>query len=62
MKTKIIILAIIFLSIAVITNAQPLPPSTPYGNPVPVGGVFGLLLLVLSGLGLSLKQYFKKNK
>lgn len=62
MKTKIIILTILFLSLLVITNAQPIPPTSPSGSPVPIGGVFGLLLLMLSGIGLSLKQYLKKNK
>ena len=52
MKIKIIVLAIIFLSLAVITNAQPLPPSTPQGNPVPVESLFALLPIALTALGI----------
>lgn len=58
MKTKIIILAIIFLSLAVVLNAQPSPPTTPYGTPVPVGGL-SLILLAAGGL---LVFFRKKNK
>lgn len=52
MKTKNIILVIIFLSLAVITNAQPLPPTTPSGNPVPVEGLLTLLPAALVAFGI----------
>lgn len=53
MKTrKIIVVAIIFLSFVVIANAQPLPPTTPSGNPVPVEGLVGLLLIAMSTFGI----------
>jgi len=52
MKTKKIILAIIFLSLAVITNAQPLPPTTPEGNPIPIEGLISILLMALMAFGI----------
>jgi hypothetical protein len=60
MKSKNIILAIIFLGFTFITNAQPLPPTTPLGNPVPVGNLLGLLPLALVALGL-IKLKKRKN-
>ena len=59
MKPKPIVLTILFLSLTLMMNAQPLPPSTPQGNPVPVGGILGTLLLITSGLIL-LKNKVKK--
>ena len=52
MKTKIIILSILFLCIVLITNAQPLPPTTPQGNPVPAEGLLALLPLALLVVGV----------
>lgn len=43
MKIKIYITLIILL-IGTLAMAQPLPPTTPYGNPVPIGGLAGILL------------------
>ncbi|MFA9391240.1 MAG: LPXTG cell wall anchor domain-containing protein [Prolixibacteraceae bacterium] len=56
---KIILTSIVFLSLVVFAFAQPLPPTTPSGNPVPIGG-FLLLLLSLSGVFLFLKKRNKK--
>ena len=52
MKTKKIIATVVLLSLAVITNAQPLPPTTPSGNPVPVEGLLSLLPVALIALGI----------
>lgn len=49
-------LLFIFLSFA--ATAQPLPPSTPYGSPVPVGGAV-VLLLAMAGLGI--RQLMKRR-
>ncbi len=40
--------------------AQPLPPVSPEGNPVPVGWV--MLLLIFSTIVLGIKELNKKNK
>lgn len=59
MKPKIIsTLAILIITTANLF-AQPLPPSSPDGNPVPIGGL-SILLLVAGGLLLFLTR--KKNK
>ena len=50
MKTKLIITTLI-LSLTLITNAQPLPPSDATSNPVPVGGMLVLLPVVIISLG-----------
>lgn len=52
MKTRNIIAVIILLSLAVVTNAQPLPPTTPSGNPVPVEGLLALLPMALAAFGI----------
>lgn len=39
---------LVFIVMATTAMAQPLPPSTPSGNPVPVGQLIELLLLVCS--------------
>jgi len=44
-----IISAIAFLMISLSSMAQPLPPSSPTGNPVPVDGVTALLVATLVG-------------
>lgn len=44
MKTKIITTIIAIFMLTINLWAQPLPPSTPFGSPVPVGA-FGFLLL-----------------
>ena len=46
---------LVFMFLAVITNAQPLPPTTPDGNPVPVES-FSLLLLAVGGLLVYLRK------
>ena len=43
---------LVLISLAVITNAQPLPPSTPHGSPVPVEGLLALLPAALIVLGI----------
>jgi hypothetical protein len=58
MKIKYIAITILFLIITIIGNAQPLPPTTPLGNPVPFGSS-SLILLAAGGL---LVFYRKKNK
>lgn len=40
------------MSLAIITNAQPLPPSSPGGNPVPAEGLLALLPLALAAFGI----------
>lgn len=52
MNTKIIILVIISLCLAIIANAQPLPPTTPSGSPVPAEGLLALLPMALTALGI----------
>ena len=59
MKTKYIILTV-FLLIATVVMAQPLPPTSPSGNPVPVEGLLGLMLLSMAGLGI--RRLKKRNK
>ena len=52
MKTrKITFTLIILLSLTVITNAQPLPPTNPSGNPVPVENFLYLLPMLIGVLG-----------
>ena len=53
MKTRKIIVTVVLLSLIVITNAQPLPPTTPSGSPVPVEGLLSLLPAVLIALGIA---------
>lgn len=48
-----------FILLASVVTAQPLPPSTPSGNSVPVGGGVVLLLVALATLGI--KQLRKKE-
>lgn len=50
MRTKHIII-IVFLFIGITAMAQPLPPSDPQGNPVPVEGLLSILPAVLVVLG-----------
>lgn len=45
MKTKIYITIVIIFTV-INAIAQPLPPTTPQGNPVPIGGLAGLALLL----------------
>ena len=52
MKTKITQLTLFFLSITMIVNAQPLPPTTPSGSPVPVEWLLALLPIAMSILGI----------
>jgi hypothetical protein len=47
-----------FLTLAVIPNAQPLPPTTPSGSPVPISALFPFLIGII-GFGIYL---FKKNR
>ena len=51
MKTKQIILFVVFILTGAMVMAQPLPPTTPQGNPVPVEGFLHLLPVVLVSLG-----------
>lgn len=60
MKTKNIITPIIFMSLTIIANAQPLPPDYPSGKPVPVEGLLVLLPVALGALGI-LKLRKKKS-
>lgn len=46
---------------AQISFAQPLPPTTPTGNPVPVGNLMGLVLLASAGIGYARHRFVKKN-
>jgi hypothetical protein len=43
------LLLILFLLMAGTVMAQPLPPSSPTGNPVPVDGITALLVATLAG-------------
>lgn len=53
MKTKQLLIMIIFLGIVVNAAAQPLPPTTPNGNPIPVGGImFIVFQLALFAFGI----------
>ena len=52
MKTKHIIL-IAFLFAGTVALAQPLPPTTPSGNPVPVESLVMLLFAAIAGLGIT---------
>ena len=58
---RTIIITIIFLSIVLAANAQPLPPSTPDGNSAPVEGLLALLPMALMVLGI-IKLKGKKKK
>nr|WP_320023650.1 hypothetical protein [uncultured Draconibacterium sp.] len=63
MKTRNIIVTVVLLSLAVITNAQPLPPALPSGNPVPAESLLALLPVALMALGVfSLKCKKKMGK
>lgn len=55
MKTKIIATVIFIIFTLTKLFAQPLPPSTPDGNAVPIGGL-GILLLIGSGLILVINK------
>jgi hypothetical protein len=48
-----------FILLSSIATAQPLPPTTPSGNPVPVDGGLMLLVAALAGLGI---VKFRKQK
>lgn len=64
MRTRIVS-TIVFTFIAVMNAAaQPLPPSTPYGNPVPFSQI-GAVLLIAGAILLIIKKkkqskYFRK--
>lgn len=62
MKTKIkhIVTTVIFIMMVATVMAQPLPPSTPSGSPLPVGGLEVVFLFVMMGFGL--KQLLKNQK
>lgn len=60
MKQKQILLTILFLLVVVIVDAQPHPPTTPYGNPVPIGGSTLIIMLGLLVIGTS--QLIKNKK
>lgn len=62
MKTKIkhIVTTVMFIMMSAAAIAQPLPPSTPNGNSVPVGGSVVILFIVMAGLGF--KQLLKNRK
>jgi hypothetical protein len=49
-----------FILLATTATAQPLPPSIPFGSPVPVGGAVFILLAAMAGLGI--KLLMKKRK
>lgn len=55
MKAKITTTIIAIFMIVTNLIAQPLPPSTPFGNPVPLGS-FGILLLVAGAVLLFNKR------
>ncbi len=59
-KTIIIAYMLLFGTMAV---AQPLPPSTPSGSPIPVSNIGGLIALVL-GITIFLyrKNYLKNRR
>lgn len=52
MKTRKLIITVVLLSLVVLTKAQPLPPTTPSGNPVPIEGLIALLPAALMVLGI----------
>ncbi|MFA9389747.1 MAG: hypothetical protein ACERKD_08060 [Prolixibacteraceae bacterium] len=56
MKSKTITALLIILLTSTIIVAQPLPPSGPSGNPVPVGSLNTILLLAGSILLLQKKR------
>jgi hypothetical protein len=49
---KYIITTIILVFVQVIVMAQPLPPSAPSGNPVPVDGFLMVMVAALTGMGV----------
>ena len=49
---KLTVLIVFMLLISVMANAQPLPPTTPSGNPVPVEDLLVLLPAVFMALGI----------
>jgi hypothetical protein len=54
MKTaRYIVSIIVFATLQLSVMAQPLPPSSPSGNPVPVEGIVALLLASMAGLGIT---------
>lgn len=60
MKSKIITITILTF-IAIHAHSQPLPPTTPNGNPVPIGE-FVWVLLIAAGLLSRLVNKSKQNK
>ena len=52
MKTKQIIAFVVFLMLVTTVMAQPLPPESLSGNPVPVEGLSALLPIAMVALGL----------
>ncbi|MDA3930654.1 MAG: LPXTG cell wall anchor domain-containing protein [Prolixibacteraceae bacterium] len=58
MKIKKIYLLLFVLALTLNLFAQPLPPTSPSGSPVPIGALAGLLLIV--GTVFMVKK--KKNK
>lgn len=55
MKSRIIASLIFFIFTVMKLYAQPLPPSTPDGNAVPVGGL-SLIVLLIGGIAFFLNQ------
>jgi hypothetical protein len=49
---KYIIITFVLIIVQLSLMAQPLPPSSPGGNPVPVDGIAVLLLASIAGLGI----------
>ena len=50
----------VFLGLTINASAQPLPPTTPSGNPVPVEGILTVLSVALFTLGIT--KLRKKSK
>lgn len=56
MKNDTIIIILFTILFSVDLHAQPLPPTNPYGNPVPLGAYAALLLVVGAVLLLKKKK------
>ncbi|MCF8359358.1 MAG: hypothetical protein K9H26_11400 [Prolixibacteraceae bacterium] len=52
MKIKYILITIVLFILHFVASAQPIPPSSPDGEKVPVGGALFLLFAALVGLGV----------
>ena len=63
MKTILstIIIAVTFIFLTVKAGAQPLPPTNPMGNPIPMGSMFLLSALVFLAFGIHKLKRRKNN-